>query len=245
MDVQTLIPIFLAFFVAALLKGITGLGFSTICLPILTTFLDLKVSIPLVIVPSLSSNTLVMVQAGRFREALGRFWLVYVSAIPGVVLGVSVLTSVPSSLSRAVLGGILCVYGLWALRSKAEVLPKRMERWLTGPVGFVTGVVNGVTGSQVMPILPFFLALQLHKDLFVQAINLSFTLSSLLMLMLLSRVGLLTYSIVGIALAGIIPVALGITFGGKLRQALPEDRFRTIVLLFVLILGFSLIMRIK
>ena len=165
MDVQTLIAVLVAFFIAAFLKGITGLGFSTVCLPILTTFLDLKVSIPLVIVPSLASNALVMVQAGWFREALGRFWLLYVSAIPGVVLGVFVLTSVRSSLSRAMLGGILLVYALWALRTQSKGLPQQVEAWLASPVGFITGVVNGVTGSQVMPILPFLLALRLHKDL--------------------------------------------------------------------------------
>ncbi len=243
MDVQTLIAVFVAFFIAAFLKGITGLGFSTVCLPILTTFLDLKVSIPLVIVPSLASNTLVMVQAGRFRQALGRFWLLYVSAIPGVVLGVFVLTSVRSSLSRAMLGGILLVYALWALRTQGKGVPQQVETWLASPVGFITGVVNGVTGSQVMPILPFLLALRLHKDLFVQSINVSFTLSSLIMLVLLSRAGLLTLPLVGVALLGIAPVALGIVLGGKLRHKLPEDRFRQVVLGFLLVLGLSLIVR--
>ena len=243
MDIWTLIPVCLAFFAAAFLKGITGLGFSTICLPILTTFLDLKTSIPLVIVPSLSSNVLVMVQAGRFGEALRRFWPLYVSAIPGVVLGVSVLTSVKGSLSRAILGGVLFLYALWALRAKDEGLPKHVEAWLTGPVGFITGVVNGVTGSQVMPILPFLLALKLHKDLFVQAINLSFTLSSLIMLALLSRVGLLTVNLVSMAVLGIAPVALGIVLGGRLRRALPEDGFRKAVLVFLLVIGCSLILR--
>jgi len=141
----------LAFFVSAFLKGITGLGFSTICLPILSTVLDLKTSIPLVIVPSLASNVLVMAQAGHFNQAIRRFWLVYLSAIPGLGLGVYVLTSVPGSLSRAVLGAVLMCYALWALRSPAVGLSSSWETRLASPVGFLTGIINGVTGSQVMP----------------------------------------------------------------------------------------------
>lgn len=245
MDIWTTVYVFLAFFAAAFLKGITGLGFSTICLPILSTFIDLKAGIPLVIVPSLSSNVLVMAQAGRFQEALRRFWPLYISAIPGLILGVSVLSSVKSSWSRAVLGAILFIYALWAWRTQTSIaLSSQAERRWFIPVGLVTGVVNGITGSQVMPALPFMLALQLHKDLFVQAINLSFTLSSLVMLVLLSRFGILSWDILGVAVVGILPVALGIFLGGKLRQRLPDDAFRKVVLVFLLVIGLSLVVRI-
>ncbi|WP_256872664.1 sulfite exporter TauE/SafE family protein [Candidatus Entotheonella palauensis] len=244
MDIPTTTFVLLAFFVAAFLKGITGLGFSTICLPILSILIDLKMAIPLVIIPSLSSNVLVMMQAGRFREALHRFWPLYLSAIPGLMLGVSVLSSVKSSWSRAVLGAILFIFALWSWRTQARTLSLKAERWWSGPVGLMTGVVNGITGSQVMPVLPFLLALQLHKDLFVQTINLSFTLSSLVMLILLSRFGLLSWSTLSLAAVGILPVSLGIFLGGKLRQRLPDEAFRKVVLVFLLVLGLSLMVRV-
>ena len=57
-------------FIAAFLKGITGLGFSTICLGMLANIIPLPVAIPMVIIPSLSSNVIVMVQAGHFRPTL-------------------------------------------------------------------------------------------------------------------------------------------------------------------------------
>ncbi len=222
MDYQTIIPVFLAFFFASFLKEITGLGFSTICLPILTTFVDLKISIPLVIQPLLSSNALVMAQAGSFKESLGRFWLIYVSAIPGFFFGVHMFNAIQSSISRAILGIVLIIYAMWALSTKDIVLPKRYEAWLASPIGVTTGFVNGVTGSQVVPVLPFLLSLRLNKDLFVQAINLSFTLSSIIMLFLLSRVGLLTTQIMGTSLIGIIPVAIGIFLGANFAERYPK-----------------------
>ena len=170
MQSQPIGPVLLAFFIAAFLKGITGLGFSTICLPILTTFIDLKTSIPLVIVPSLSSNVLVMIQAGQFRTSLKRFWPLYLSAIPGLVIGVFILITVQSTLSRALLGGILILYAVWALRTRVTMLTKRAEVGLAPAVGFVTGLVYGMTGSQVIPIVPFLFSVRLPPDTFVQTI---------------------------------------------------------------------------
>ena len=244
MQDQPIGPVLLAFFIAAFLKGITGLGFSTICLPILTTFIDLKTSIPLVIVPSLSSNVLVMIQAGQFRASLKRFWPLYLSAIPGLVIGVSILMSVQSTLSRALLGGILILYAVWAIRTQVTVLTKRAEVGLAPPVGFVTGLVYGMTGSQVMPIVPFLLSVHGPIDIFVQTINVSATLSGLIMLGLLGRVGLLSGSMIGTAVLGIIPVALGIFMGGQLRRKLPEEAFRNLVLLFLILMGLTLLLGI-
>ena len=105
-DPQIVVLVQLAFLASAFLKGITGLGFSTICLGLLASAVDLKVAIPLVLIPSLSSNAFVMLQARRFGEAIRRFWLVFLSALPGLVLGLWVLGSVRSEQARVVLGAV-------------------------------------------------------------------------------------------------------------------------------------------
>jgi hypothetical protein len=45
---------------AASAKGVTGLGFSTMCLPFLAVTVGLKEALPLLIIPSISSNLVVM-----------------------------------------------------------------------------------------------------------------------------------------------------------------------------------------
>ncbi len=244
MNIEIIAFVLLSYLFASFLKGITGLGFSTICLPILTSLIEPKVSIPLVILPSLTSNVLVMVQAKRLREAFSRFWLVYISAVPGLILGVYILQSADSSISRAILGIVLAVYGAWALRSRTNALSRKSEVWLSSPVGLCTGVVIGMTGSQVMPVLPFMLSLKLNRETFVQAINISFTFSSIIMLILLNRFGLLKLETLGVSFVGIVPVAIGIFLGGRLRRSLKEETYRKAVLIFLLVIGVSLIARI-
>ena len=72
---------------AATAKGVTGLGFSTTCLPILALLVGLKEALPLVLIPSICSNIVVMRQAGRFGETLRRFWPMLLALLPGLVLG--------------------------------------------------------------------------------------------------------------------------------------------------------------
>jgi len=234
----------LAFLVAASLKGITGLGFSTICLALLGGLLDLRIAIPLVLLPSLASNLLVMWQAGGLREALVRFWPMYLASLPGLVGGVYVLESADGALTRAALGLVLMLYAAWALLWRTAPVPARTERWLRAPVGLATGLVNGVTGSQVVPVLPFLLSLDLRKDAFVQAINVSFTLGSLTMLGMLGNFGRLAPQLLLIGVLGVVPVALGIRLGGAVRTRLPETGFRRAVLLFLLLMGAGLVARL-
>ena len=88
------------------------------------------------------------------------------------------------------------------------------------------------------------LSLRLDAERFVQAVNIGFTLSSLVMVFGLGRVGLLNRSSFLISVAGIIPAILGSWLGGILRRRLPEARFRLLVLSFLMVLGAILVSRL-
>lgn len=281
MDMGAIVYSFVAFFLAAFSKGVTGLGFSTLCLPLLAIILPSTISIPLVIVPSLCSNVLVMAGAGNVRTAIQRFWPLYLAALPGLAIGLWLLQTVDRQVGQGVLGVVLVGYSLWSLWTQnrsnnhqpsrhactetqeepssaqpenspkdqaVHLVPQRLRqktlsRYLTIPTGLTTGILNGLTGSQLMPILPYLLALDLKRDEFVTAINLSFIVSSLFMILGLSRFGLISPSLLGIALLGTLFVALGITLGSRIRRRLDPDGYKRLVLILLLVLGGSLILK--
>ena len=232
-----------AYCVAAAIKGLTGIGFSTSCLPIMALRLDLKLAIPLVIIPSIVSNLAVMLQAGHFGEAVRRFWPLYLASLPGLLTGLAILVAIDVDAARAILGLVLVAYALWALANRPLTLSVGWERRLKLPIGFVTGFVNGLTGSQVMPVLPYLLALNLTRNAFVQAINISFTLSSLILLVGVNRLGYLPAGNLLVAVSGLVPVLAIVYLAGRLQHRLAGGVHRRVVLAFLLLMGLLLLGR--
>lgn len=243
MDTQTIISAFSAFFAASFLKGLTGLGFSTLCLGFLAVFMDLKLAIPLVFLPSLSSNLMVMADAGHFLKALKRFWLLYLSAIPGLVAGILFLDRSRSDMPKVILGVVMLTYGVWGLRAGISRLSEKKEKQLLLPVGLLSGWVNGITGSQIMPIMPYLLSLKMDRDMFIQTINSAFTFNTLIMMAGLGKLGMVPLPILYISAGGVLPVALGIFLGSRIRKKVTEEIYRKIVLILLIILGMSLTIR--
>ncbi len=241
MNFETILIITCAYLVAAFVKGATGLGFSTSALPILALGLGLKSAMPLVIIPSLVSNAIVMMQAGHFGETVRRFWPMFLATIPGLLIGLAVLDLIDSLVAGAILGLVLIGYGVFTLFRPGQPMSESLGRKLAPVSGFLTGVLNGMTGSQVMPVLPFLLALQLDPKRFIQAINISFTLSSLIMAVGLAKLGLMTAETIWISLMGLIPVYVGTKVGGIVRQRMDADTFRKVVLLMLIAFGVVLV----
>ncbi len=244
MDTQTIILAFSAFFIASFLKGLTGLGFSTLCLGFLAAFIDIKLAIPLVFLPSLSSNIMVMINAGRFIDALKRFWLLFLSALPGLFLGIWFLGNSRNEAPKALLGLVMLLYGIWGLKNGLFELSRQKEKQLTIPIGLISGLINGATGSQIMPIMPYLLSLKMDRDLFVQTINCSFTINTLIMMICLGKMGLITLPVFFVSSVGIFPVALGIFLGSILRKRVTELVYRKMLLILLICLGTSLVMRL-
>lgn len=225
---------------AAVAKGITGLGFTTTCLPILALIVGLKDAMPLVIVPSVCSNLIVMRQVGRFRETLHRFWPMFLALVPGLVLGLWVLAQIDSVQAGAVLGAMLILWCAFTFLKPDLRLPSGWEGSIAPFTGFTTGVINGVTGSQVMPAVPFLMMLNLDRNMFVQAMNCAFTLSSLVMAVGLGRLGLFSLEDLLVSSLGVTLIYMGLRIGAGIQSHLSETLFRNMVLLMLLVMGLGL-----
>lgn len=185
-----------------------------------------------------------MVDAGRFREALGRFWPMVLMGLPGVAIGIWLLDRTDPMIAAAFVGIALAVYSLFARARPSLALPSQRARPLGPAVGLANGVVNGPTGSQVMPSMPHLPALRLPPDLFVQTSNIGFTAWRLARAVGLSGIGLVSGKAVALSAAGILPVILGIWLGGKVRRRLPAETSRRAALVLLLLAGGRLLLRV-
>lgn len=227
---------------SAFIKGSLGLGFSTICLAILANVIELKTAISIVVLPSLLSNIVVMIDAGQFRVSLKQFWAMFLMAVPGMLVGLQLLRQADNTHSITLLSLVLIVYGCWGLFKPNFTIDNNKVAKLNPLIGFITGTVNGATGSQIFPIMPYLLSLHISRDLLIQTINISFTLCSLIMLSSLALMGSLNTESIATYSLGIIPVAIGVWLGNKLRKRLSDERYRQAVMLLIIILGALLLL---
>jgi uncharacterized membrane protein YfcA len=228
---------------AGVVKGAAGIGFSTTALPLLALTIGLKSAMPLVILPSLASNFLVMADAAPLRETFRAYAPLYAASLPGIALGLVLLRAADPSAAGGVLGAVLATYAALSLGGVAPVLSATRARLLRIPVGAATGLVNGLTGSQVMPLVPFLLSTGVAPGVFVQASNISFTISSLAMIVGLASIDLLTWPVAALSAACVVPGSLGVLLGNRIRRAMPVRAFRVLVLLVLLAMGGLLLLR--
>jgi len=76
----------------------------------------------------------------------------------------------------------------------------------------------------------------------INAINLGFTLSIIVLLIIFGKFDLISLETLKYSIVGVIPVAAGIYLGGKLRHKISEERFKLAVLIILIIIGVNLIL---
>jgi uncharacterized protein len=222
---------------AGLLKGFTGLGFSTCALPFLVLAVGVKTAVALVLMPAIASNVMLLWRVGHVPETVSRFWPMYVALIPGVANGISLLAWVDGATAARGLGLITMLYaGLSLWRPNLQLAP-RLEGPMLLPIGLLNGLLTGLTGSQIIPLLPYMMGLRLDPDRFVQAVNIAVTFTAGLMLIGLAVAGMLPKQLALASVLGIVPASIGTVIGNQARTLVPTAQFRSLVLYTLLFLG--------
>lgn len=93
-------------------------------------------------------------------------------------------------------------------------------------IGLATGMIAGATGTLVLPVVPYLNALGLKRDELVQAMGLSFALSSLTLGVILAGQSAAALEGIATSLLAVLPALLGMALGQRLRHRIAPDRFR-------------------
>ncbi|MGI9289964.1 MAG: sulfite exporter TauE/SafE family protein [Gammaproteobacteria bacterium] len=241
MEADLLFYVATVYLFAGFVKGFSGLGFSAISIGILATFLEMTTAIPLVVIPSIASSLLVIVESGSINRAVKTFRAMYLAIFPGLAIGIWLLVGPEGAIAKTVLGILLLIYAVWALFNSSFAIPERLHTRLNAPIGFLTGALSGLTGVSVMPVTPYLLSLNLSPVMFVQTLNIAFVITSSLLVFALGAMGKLNMGILLISVIAILPVALSVKAGVILRRRASDKGFRIAVLLVQMFLGLNLV----
>lgn len=231
------------FVLAGTVKGITGMGLPTVAMALLGTAMSPSAAAALLVIPSLVTNVWQLLCGRHLWAVLRRLWPMLLAIVGGTLAGARLLAQVDVRWSGMALGGALVVYTLHALLMPALRVTVWMEKWLSPVVGLVTGVVTGMTGVFVMPAVPWLQSLRMERDALVQALGLSFTVSTLALAAGLWHQGALAMDALGLSLLALPPALAGMWLGQKIRTRISPPRFRQCLLLFLMLLGLQLLVR--
>src|SRR3569833_4264466 len=94
------------------------------------------------------------------------------------------------------LGIALVIYAAFGLCNIHLHTPQRHESWIGAIVGVVTGVISFATAVFAIPGVPFVQSLGFDRDRLVQALGLLFSVSSVVLAVVLLFLGVLTALVV-------------------------------------------------
>jgi len=237
LDIIIIFTVLGTFLLAGAVKGIIGLGLPTISLAMLTLTIGLPNAMALILMPSLITNLWQATVGGNGRVILRRIWLFLLMASAFVWLGASALTRIDLEMLSALLGVLIVIYSLVSLAGWRFKITTKQETWLGPLVGSVNGILTGMTGAFVVPGVFYLQTIGLARDRLIQAMGMLFTVSTLALGVSLQANNLLTIELGQISLAATLPAIVGMAIGQRIRKKLPEQLFRQIFFISLLILG--------
>lgn len=243
MDVGTLVIAIVGLLAAGVIKGATGIGYSSCALPFLVVAIGLKPAVAMLVVPAMASNLMVVSSTGHIYSTIQKFWPLYIATLPGIIVGILVLAAVDQHLATKVLGVIIVAFGIQATLKPGFQLRQDTARRLRIPVGLLSGFFTGLTGSQVMPLMPYMLAMKLDAQQFVQAVNLAVITASLFLGASLMALGVMHLDMLAVSILAIIPALAGVQVGSWCRTKINDGQFRSFVVLVLTGIGAVLMIR--
>jgi uncharacterized membrane protein YfcA len=158
----------------------------------------------------------------------------------GVPLGVWLLAHLDPAAVRRAVGVLLVLYSLYGMLAP-KLAPVRANVPSDGTIGFVNGVLGGLTGL-AGPIVVIWCQLtgvprDAQRAIFQPVILAAFVMTAIG----LGLGGGITADVLTLFLLGLVPVAAGIWLGVHLYGRLNEAGFRRVILILLLLSGLTLL----
>lgn len=230
----------LTFFVAGFVKGVAGMGLPTVAMGVLSAIMPPISAASLLVIPSFVTNFWQLFTGPNFVALIKRLWVMMLGIMVGTLAGSWLLISANTVYASVGLGAALVIYAVHGLFVKPLSVPARFERPLSPVIGLTTGLINGGTGVFTLPAVPYLQALGLSKDDLIQALGLSFTVSTIALAAGLARGGAFHLENISLSALAVIPALLGMRVGTAVRERISAATFRRWFLILIAILGLEL-----
>jgi uncharacterized membrane protein YfcA len=215
---------------AAVVHAVTGFGFALVATPLLALTVDPHTAVVATTLAALAMTVTVAVRQRHHAE-----WKVAAIALVGTVLGMPLGLLVYRMTSERLLTGLIglgvlvCVVLVWRGTKIRGTTPT------VAGVGLIAGALSTSTGTNGPPVVAAFQGMGYDPPTFRATLAVVFGGTSVLSLLLFVAAGEVNADALWIGLIGVPTVQLGYWLGNPLFNRIDPKRFRTVVLVALLV----------
>ncbi|EOC21969.1 sulfite exporter TauE/SafE family protein [Neisseria meningitidis NM3147] len=240
----------IVFVAAAILHGITGMGFPMLGTTALAFNMQLSKVVALVALPSLLMSLLVLCsnnKKGFWQEIvyyLKTYKLLAIGSVVGSIFGVKLLLILPVSwllLLMAIITLYYSVNGILNVCAKAKNIQVVANNKNMVLFGFLAGIIGGSTNAMSPILLIFLLSETENKNRIVKSSNLCYLLAKIVQIyMLRDQYWLLNKSEYGLIFLLSVLSVIGLYVGIRLRTKISPNFFKMLIFIVLLVLALKI-----
>jgi len=232
-------------FLSGIVKGAIGFAMPLIMVSGMGILLDPKLVVAGIILPIVVSNALQALRGGVAGaiSAMREYTLFIGVVCVMILVAAQFVTRIPSDTMLLVLGvpvTILCAIQIAGVRFH---IPPHRRSVASIVAGGLAGALGGLAGTWGPPTVLYLVAVDTPKARQIVVQGVIYGLGSVMLLAGHLKSGILNAETWPFSALLLVPALLGMFFGFKVQDRIPQSTFRTVTLWVLLIAGLNLVRR--
>lgn len=233
--------IFIVYLICGVIKGTIGFGMPTVSISLLVFFIDVKVIIALILIPTIIVNFYQLSRGGNFKKIFNETKFFLFSSTIFIFPGSYLLNLINSQFIILFIALVLFMNSILFLTNIKYTLSSYKSPLIQILIGSINGVIIGMTSIYTMPLIFLLQSLRYNKDTTVQFLGIAFFLYPIAQLLSFTNLNLISLEIVKISFLALIPIFLGLYIGQKIRKKISESLFQKFFYCMLLMMSLIII----
>jgi uncharacterized membrane protein YfcA len=239
---ENLVLIVFAVFLGGIVKGSVGIGMSMFSVPIIAFILPPTKAMMLLCFPVIFTNFLQM----DIKKGVGsfRFLPMFLALFLGLLIGGKLILNLSLNFISISIATVIIIFtSLNFFGINLKNIKKANEKILSVIIGFLSGILGGLTTFYAPPIITFLISINLDKEFFIRTTATMYFFASIPLYSSMIYHGLGNYYDLIMSLVLVVPAIIGQFFGSKIRKKLSNEIFQKLILIILIMIGFSLLIK--
>ena len=239
---ENLVLIVFAIFLGGIVKGSVGIGMSMFSVPIIAFILPPTKAMMLLCFPVIFTNFLQM----DIKKGVGsfRFLPMFLALFLGLLIGGKLILNLSLNFISISIASVIIIFtSLNFFGISLKNINKANEKILSVIIGFLSGILGGLTTFYAPPIITFLISINLDKEFFIRTTATMYFFASIPLYSSMLYHGLGNYYDLIMSLVLVFPAIIGQFFGSKIRKKLSNEIFQKLILIILIMIGFSLLFK--